>query len=304
MMAYLGVKAMSLMGCGVRVGRRLLDEDRVAFPWTRPEHRQRRLVLRSTLDALTGAVARAEFQRLAQQNLARWRADANDVVSRDCVRVCSGDWGEVTSQLTAEYGQTFAVLNMANAFGPGGAYVEGAPAQEENMFRRTDCHFYLTAAEMDPAAERYLPEMSDRLNAVHGRVFLDVANPRVCVRGPEDRAEPNLGYPWLTHDAVFPFYELRAAAVDLRDGRPFDPVEGRRRICAQLDTLVDAGVRYAVLSAFGCGAFRNPAREVASLYRAAIDTRQEHFDCVAFAIFYPGYGPDNFTPFASVFGRG
>jgi uncharacterized protein (TIGR02452 family) len=53
-----------------------------------------------------------------------------------------------------------------------------------------------------------------------------------------------------------------------------------------------------VLSAFGCGAFRNPAHEVAKIYREELDARRAGFSHVAFAVFSPGYGPDNYTPFA------
>ena len=39
---------------------------------------------------------------------------------------------------------------------------------------------------------------------------------------------------------VFCFFELRAAAVDMsHSNAPFDPVECRRRIDAQLDTLIE-----------------------------------------------------------------
>ena len=72
----------------------------------------------------------------------------------------------------------------------------------------------------------------------------------------------------------------------------------RRRVDAQLDTLVEAGLRHAVLGAFGCGAFRNPAKDVAALYREPLEARRPHFTCLAFAIFHAGYGPDNDTPFA------
>ena len=36
---------------------------------------------------------------------------------------------------------------------------------------------------------------------------------------------------------------------------------------------VDAGVRHAVLGAFGCGAFQNPAPAVAACYREALEAR-------------------------------
>ena len=72
-------------------------------------------------------------------------------------------------------------------------------------------------------------------------------------------------------------------------------------MAAQLDTLIEGGIKHAVLSAFGCGAFGNPADQVAAIYREELEKRSEHFECVAFAIFHPGYGPDNYTPFRDAF---
>ena len=88
--------------------------------------------------------------------------------------------------LTREFGETFACLNMANAQCPGGGYVEGCIAQEENMFRRSDCHFSIDQSEMDTKRGSYVPGMQALLNAADGRVYLDVQRPRVCIRGAED----------------------------------------------------------------------------------------------------------------------
>jgi hypothetical protein len=217
------------------------------------------------------------------------------------VLVLPGDWGEVTLELTRRYGTLFASLNMANAYGPGGGYTHGMVAQEENMFRRTDCHFSLNREEIDGDDEEYVPEITTLLNAAQGRVYLDVARPRVCIRGPEERELSDLGYRWLDDDEVFPFFELRSAAVDLRGGGAFSRTETRKRVAAQLDTLVEQGVRHVVLSAFGCGAFRNPADEVAAVYRQELQKRAGKFDVVGFGIFHAGYGPDNFAPFARAF---
>ena len=274
--------------------------------------RQRRAVLHETLIQLADPADRAASLVTAQANVARWAATATagpggggGVGGGSKFEVVEGDWGDVASALTHGYGRCFAVLDMANAYGAGGGYVEGMLAQEENMFRRTDCHFSITAETgYDRQRDRYVPDKTSLLQAEDGRVYLDMDRPRVCMRGPERRESPDLGYEWMRADQIFPFYELRAAAVDLRrtGGRGFDVDETHKRVAAQLDTLIDKGVRHVVLSAFGCGAFMNPVESVARCYRMELEARAKHFDKVAFAIFHPGYGPDNFTPFKAAFG--
>ena len=284
------------------VGRPLCSEEEAARQgFGDPRCAQRRRVLRETILAFEGARPRNYYQRCAAENLARWRSSSNPSAPGFQVKVLAGDWGEVTSELTTTHGVCFAVLNMANAYVPGGAYVEGATAQEENMFRRTDCHFHIGPQEYDIENDRYTPAMTELISAESGSVYLDLEERRVCIRGAEDRSSPDLGYRWLREDEVFPFYELRAAAQDLRDGSEFNAREGRKRIAAQLDTLRRGGLRHAVLGAFGCGAFRNPARQVAQLYKEELAARRNDFNLIAFAIFAAGYGPANFEPFSDVF---
>ncbi|MFT7537163.1 MAG: hypothetical protein ACI85K_003120 [Hyphomicrobiaceae bacterium] len=257
----------------------------------------RRQVLRETVAKLMREGV-GPYQELARANVRRWQAEAHP--ESPTLAVLQGDWGEVTSRLTRQYGAIFAVLNMANAYVPGGGYLEGMVAQEENMFRRTDCHFYIADSQLDPDGRRYRPDMTDRIEGESGRVYLDLSQPRVCVRGPEvvGRME---GYEWLPDDEVFPFYELRAAARDYRNGDAFDAEDARRRICAQLETLVDAKQRHVVLGASGCGAFANPAASIARIYKEELAHRAGAFDCVAFAVFSAGYGPGNYPIFSRVF---
>lgn len=285
-------------------GRRLCSDDEAeARGFRGAEAARRRAVLRETIGAFENAEPPDHFHRLADENLKRWRS--RGVAHHGSVRieVHPGDWGDTTLKVTQAHGVRFAVLNMANAYVPGGAYVEGAIAQEENMFRRTDCHFRVEQSEYDEVRDRYVPAMTSLLSAERGSVYIDVNRPRVCIRGPEDRNRRDLGYEWLEEDEIFSFFELRASAQDLRDGRTFDPSEARRRIEGQLDTLRDAQIRHAVLGAFGCGAFQNPAPEVARIYREEILARKEHFSIVAFAIFAAGYGPGNYAPFAEALAR-
>ncbi len=292
---------------------------------------RRQEILVETLTKLEEASPTAHYHVLALRNLQRWAEeagkaarekektegqaarqeeaaakrkaaalDASGPAPRVEVHVLPGDWGEVTLEMTRRFGTLFASLNMANAYAPGGGYTHGMVAQEENMFRRTDCHFSIRLEDI-AEDEEYKVEVTNKLNAKDGRVYLDVEQPRVCIRGPEDRSRGDLGYPWLADEEVFPFYELRAAAVDLRSGEPFSRKETQRRVAAQLDTLAEAGVRHAVLSAFGCGAFRNPAAQVAAVYKEELQKRAGDFDVIAFGIFNAGYGPDNFTPFQQAF---
>jgi hypothetical protein len=153
---------------------------------------------------------------------------------------------------------------------------------------------------MTPDRTRYVPAMTDLINGEHGTVYLD-DGVRVCVRGS---AASN--YAWLPQYDIFPFLELRAAADDLRGSngapdKPFDVASTRKKIRAQLITLQQAGVRRVVLSAFGCGAFRNPATQVAALYKQELANFPVAFDHVVFAIYHAGYGPDNYQPFKDVF---
>lgn len=267
------------------------------------QNARRRAVLAETLDAFDRSIPRDRYHRMAQRNLERWAAQPRESEPTFRIRVLPHDWGVATARLTRAYGRCFAVLNMANAYYPGGGYVEGAVAQEENMFRRTDCHYSIDESQYDPATDRYRADHTRLLSAADGRVYMDTTQPRVCIRGPEDRSRADLGYRWLSDDKVFPFFEMRAAAQDLRDGRPFDPCETRRRIVAQLDSLSERGIRHVVLGAFGCGAFGNPAAEVAAIYKSELFERRRAFTMVAFAVFHAGYGPGNYGVFRDVFER-
>jgi hypothetical protein len=106
---------------------------------------------------------------------------------------------------------------------PGGAYVEGAIAQEENMFRRTDCHFHIGPDEFDAAQDRYLPKLTRLLSANDGLVYLDTREARVCIRGPEDRSLPDLGY----HRFGDTFSQPIPPAIEGRSRNPLP--SGKRR---------------------------------------------------------------------------
>jgi len=265
--------------------------------------------LHDTLHTLRHGSERNKLRDQAQNNLKDWKTHPQNPKSIDLSKkfhVIKGDWGDVAQMFTKATGETFAVLNMANAEIAGGGYIEGMPAQEENMFLRTDAHFWVDAGEFDQAADRYTKDKTNLINGHEGRVYLDntEGHERIVIRGPENRDAPDLGYEPLSNLEIFPIYELRSAAKDYRGGDPFQLRDLQNRVRAQLETLREKKQKHVILSAFGCGAFRNPAEDVARVYRQEIDTLKSNgfeFDYIVFAIFYPGYGNDNYPFFENEF---
>jgi uncharacterized protein (TIGR02452 family) len=151
---------------------------------------------------------------------------------------------------------------MASHKRPGGGYLSGAGAQEENLFRRTNYFQFLEPSLHRPAAIHYpLPE------------FGGIYSPAVTVfRGAEAD-----GYPWLEQPAPMSF-----VAVAAYSRPPLVRQGGRQRIQAPWDQRTKDKIRLAleiglahghnaiVLSALGCGAFANPPAHVAELFLETI----------------------------------
>jgi hypothetical protein len=252
------------------------------------------------------------------------------------LRILSDDWGVVTLKLTKEFGKIFSCLNMANAGSPGSSYLEGRAAQEENMFRRTDCHYSINERHIkkkedydpikhpkyDANTRRYNDKM---FNLISGQpstypydncerfVYMDIDYPRICIKGDEifenDKIDVDKSYKLLNYDDIFVFYELRAAAKNYshqHHGGTYpeelkDIIELRLRIRAQINTLKAVNQKYAVLSAFGAGAFSNDCSNVAMIYYDELLEEKDFFKVIAFAIKYSGNGPGNFEIFKAVF---
>lgn len=132
--------------------RLVTDAEAAAAGFVGAAFQQRRRVLRDTLHAFEPYKFPTAFHDAASRNLERWKRAAPPRSEGLHVLVLPEDWGVTTRRLSERFGACFAVLDMANAYGPGGAYREGAPAQEENLFRRTDCHFQATTTNWAPAA--------------------------------------------------------------------------------------------------------------------------------------------------------
>ena len=272
----------------------------------RPDAKERVTILHDTVDQFK--TKGADIRATALSNMERWEASVSTPLKPPSVqvRVIQGDVLEATHELTKTVGRLVAAINMANEVCPGGGYLTGCTAQEENMARRTDLHFYLdkkVVVHKKGRHARYTPAMTELLSGMHGSVYLS-SEPLICIKGREVWTAGSVeGYAPLDASEIFPFLELRTAAVDtdnFEDNNQliFENMTGRVR--AQFNTLKQRQVRHVVLSAFGCGAFGNDANTVAAIYKAALIEFAQDFDEVIFAIYYAGHGENNFEVFRNV----
>ena len=279
--------------------------DKILSTWMsysvdKPTHR--RLILKDTLEKFS----KRDYQEIAQRNLDGWKEATAGEPKKKIIIIENMDWGDATLKYTKLYGTTFACLKMTNPYSyPGGTYNLGGSGQEENMFRRTDCHFRISRLNLERAGPensnywkywKYNQEQTDYINGMggagHDQVYLstDTKHPRICIKGAETFST-TLGYELLDDEDIFPFYELRCAPIDRRF--PYlppkrvmsdDKIAMQTRIKAQFNTLKERHVKHVILGAFGCGSFRNNPLTIANLYIEAIQSNIEHFEAIVFAI--------------------
>jgi uncharacterized protein (TIGR02452 family) len=185
-----------------------------------------------------------------------------DVLNIDCL--------EAAKALQDE-GFNPVVLNMACATGPGGGYLAGAAAQEENLFRRSDYSKCATS--------KHYP--------IHKKVVY-TSNVNVF------RSSQATGYQYLPE-----VYRLSFVAAAAENGPRLVPTKGGYRLNSsaasalfdKIATLLSAAQQNehdaVVLSALGCGAFRNPPGHVAEIFAKALSTPPfaGAFRRIVFAIF-------------------
>jgi uncharacterized protein (TIGR02452 family) len=161
-------------------------------------------------------------------------------------------------RLHREGGERIAVLNFASARNPGGGYLGGAKAQEEDLCRNSLLYPCLLQVPDYYAAHRASPDLlySDRV----------IWSPDVPVhRGDDGRL---LAAPYAVSF-------LTSAAPNAGEALRRDPDAGshiqralHRRAERVLAVAAHHGARQLVLGAWGCGVFRNDPREVAEAFHA------------------------------------
>ncbi|UJR23370.1 hypothetical protein I4U23_026379 [Adineta vaga] len=198
------------------------------------------------------------------------------------------------------------VLNMANAFSPGGGWRDGCGAQEENLHRRTNLFQCLEDSYRQLDGRRNwsypIPE------------FGGIYSPDVSVfRGSE-----SAGYPFFPDGPEYVSFIACAAYSHPYTVRNIDGelelygedviYNTKKKMESILKIALDNNHDIVILSALGCGAFRNPPKHIAKLFQEVIYSKYSHaFKCIIFAIIEDHnsskvHNPNgNIVPFARVF---
>lgn len=201
------------------------------------------------------------------------------------VSVISGTTFDTARMLVAKYdGKKVAALNFANAFTPGGGVKKGCTAQEECLCRCSTLYYSLKNEYMKECF--YDTHKLQRVLHPHNVEMAGVIySPDVVVFRSDNY---DFLDEWKMVDVI------TTAAPDLRlVSCSEDKLREifTRRIKAILDIAIDNKVDVLVLGAFGCGAFKNPPKLVARIFKEQLESKtkngisyKECFDEVVFAI--------------------
>ena len=209
------------------------------------------------------------------------------------------------------------LLNMANAETPGGGYQRGAGAQEENIFRRSNYYLSLDA-ELDTKkqADRFwCTENGEKKPVDDGQKFYPIAefgaiytSDLTVFRHSEDK-----GYAFLDRP-VSGVCAIAVAAYDRRNhrGTVENVLEDKLAVGTRkkIENLFAVAHHHKhdclILSALGCGAFRNPPQHVAAIFQSVIEQYAGYFREIYFSIIddhntgQRSNPHGNFQPFQSI----
>lgn len=181
------------------------------------------------------------------------------------------------------------VLNFASARNPGGGYLRGARAQEEDLCRSSLLYTCLLEAPDYYAAHR----ASTDLRYSH-RVIVSPDVP--VIRDDQGELAEPFAVTFLTSAAP------NAGELARRSAR----VDVREVLTHRAERVVAAAARHEVrtlvLGAWGCGVFRNDPAQVADAFGTALDTWGAAFDRVVFAVWDRSADSANRAAFQSRFG--
>ena len=176
-----------------------------------------------------------------------------------------------------------AVLNMANRRTPGGGVLNGAAAQEETIFRRTN--IFRSLYQFAPFAGDYGVRKS-ALQYPMDRNFGGIYTPSVTVFREEEgngfrlMEEPR----WLSFISVAGMNRPQLKSDGMIVDHLVEPI--RHKIRTILRIGLAHGHDSLVLGALGCGAFCNPPAQIARLFHEVLMENEfaDKYRHISFAI--------------------
>ena len=199
------------------------------------------------------------------------------VIEADCLE---------TAHLLQMAGYKVCVLNMASRQNPGGGVLKGLGAQEENLFRRTD--IYRSLYRFADYASKYgimRDANSYPLDRNFGGIYSEGIN---VLRGSERSGYCLLENPYamnVVSVAAINNPELIKTAKGYRIVNSLiEPTKNKIRTILRIAATHNNDC--LVLSAFGCGAYRNPPEHIAEIFRDVFNENEfsGRFKMVVFAI--------------------
>ena len=212
-------------------------------------------------------------------------------------KICVADIDTVSAAMVL--GNNTCILNFANAENPGGYYTSNGRAQEEDLCRvLPQLHPSLVASNfypLDPRSCLITPDV--QICRVPGTY---------AVIGSKEKTESSIKEPPPPTRTQLTLTVLTAAMPKCNGKRPKGgwlssasewAIDVRTRIRCVLEAAASTGFNNIVLGAFGCGAYGNPPREVATIFKQELHSF--HFHNVVFAIIDP-VGTGNLKQFRKV----
>ena len=206
------------------------------------------------------------------------------VLNEDCL---------VTYQNLVSKGYRPVVLNMANKDSPGGGYRRGDGAQEETLFRRSN---YYQSLDVDlddgkPSARFYCDSNCNLqpLTNQHHMYPMDEFGAIYTSGLTVFRHAEAVGYSFMDE----PMFDVSAIAMAAYRDPKLDDKNfladrysiGTRKKIENIFAIAHHHKHDAlVLSALGCGAFKNPPEHVAALFKSVIEQFAGYFKSIYFAI--------------------
>ena len=197
-----------------------------------------------------------------------------DVINADCL--------EEGIRLL-DLGYNPAILNMASRHNPGGGVMNGAGAQEETIFRRTN--LFLSLYQYASYAEKYGLKKS-RHQYPMDRNFGGIYSPNVSIFR---ECEAN-GYKLMSQPREVSFITVAGINHPELDDNGMIIPELVNLAKNKIRTILRIGLKHGhdslVLGALGCGAFCNPPRHVAKLFHEVIEEQEfkNKYKYIVFAI--------------------